>query len=129
MSTGTGGGIAYGLCYDILNHVIDKETVIDERVYHTGYEGKNGQAPAPIKTDKGWIHIAHGVRDTAAGLRYVLYTFATSLDNPARIIAQPGGHFLAPYGKERIGDVSNVVFCNGAVVNEEEKVLDRKSVV
>ncbi|MBM6383569.1 glycosidase [Paenibacillus illinoisensis] len=123
ISTGSGGGIAFGLCDDILNPVIDKETIIDERKYHTVYEVKNGQGPAPLKTDRGWIHIAHGVRNTAAGLRYVLYTFATDLNDPARIIAKPGGHFIAPYDDERVGDVSNVIFCNGAVVNEQGKVF------
>ncbi|MGG4483385.1 glycoside hydrolase family 130 protein [Paenibacillus illinoisensis] len=123
ISTGSGGGIAFGLCEDILNPVIAKETIIDERKYHTVYEVKNGQGPAPLKTDRGWIHIAHGVRNTAAGLRYVLYTFATDLNDPARIIAKPGGHFIAPYDDERVGDVSNVIFCNGAVVNEQGKVF------
>ncbi|WP_152400604.1 glycoside hydrolase family 130 protein [Paenibacillus cellulositrophicus] len=123
ISTGSGGGIAFGLCEDILNPVIEQETVIDERRYHTVYEVKNGQGPAPIKTDRGWIHIAHGVRNTAAGLRYVLYTFATSLDDPAKVIAKPGGHFIAPYDDERVGDVSNVIFCNGAVVNEKNEVF------
>lgn len=123
ISTGSGGGIAFGLCDDILNPVIAKETIIDERKYHTVYEVKNGQGPAPLKTDHGWIHIAHGVRNTAAGLRYVLYTFATDLNDPARIIAKPGGHFIAPYDDERVGDVSNVIFCNGAVVNEQGKVF------
>ncbi|MCM2996226.1 glycosidase [Paenibacillus cellulositrophicus] len=123
ISTGSGGGIAFGLCDNILNPVIDLETVIDERRYHTVYEVKNGQGPAPIKTDRGWIHIAHGVRNTAAGLRYVLYTFATSLDDPAKVIAKPGGHFIAPYDDERVGDVSNVIFCNGAVVNEKNEVF------
>ncbi|WP_339167658.1 glycosidase [Paenibacillus sp. FSL R5-0341] len=123
ISTGSGGGIAFGLCEDILNPVIHEETVIDERQYHTVYEVKNGQGPAPLKTDRGWIHIAHGVRNTAAGLRYVLYTFATDLNDPARIIAKPGGHFIAPYDDERVGDVSNVIFCNGAVVNEQEEVF------
>ncbi|MGG4044890.1 glycoside hydrolase family 130 protein [Paenibacillus favisporus] len=123
ISTGSGGGIAFGLCEDILNPVIDQETVIEERRYHTVYEVKNGQGPAPIKTDRGWIHIAHGVRNTAAGLRYVLYTFATSLDDPAKVIAKPGGHFIAPYDDERVGDVSNVIFCNGAVVNEKNEVF------
>ncbi|MGN7166945.1 glycoside hydrolase family 130 protein [Paenibacillus cellulositrophicus] len=123
ISTGSGGGIAFGLCEDILNPVIDQETVIDERQYHTVYEVKNGQGPAPIKTDRGWIHLAHGVRNTAAGLRYVLYTFATSLDDPAKVIAKPGGHFIAPYDDERVGDVSNVIFCNGAVVNEKNEVF------
>lgn len=123
ISTGSGGGIAFGSCEDILNPVIDQEMVIDERRYHTVYEVKNGQGPAPIKTDRGWIHIAHGVRNTAAGLRYVLYTFATSLDDPAKVIAKPGGHFIAPYDDERVGDVSNVIFCNGAVVNEKNEVF------
>ncbi|WP_340399821.1 glycosidase [Paenibacillus sp. FSL H8-0079] len=123
ISTGSGGGIAFGLCEDILNPVIHEETIIDERQYHTVYEVKNGQGPAPLKTDRGWIHIAHGVRNTAAGLRYVLYTFATDLNDPARIIAKPGGHFIAPYDDERVGDVSNVIFCNGAVVNEQEEVF------
>lgn len=123
ISTGSGGGIAFGYCEDITNPVIDHETVIDERRYHTVYETKNGQGPAPIKTDRGWIHIAHGVRNTAAGLRYVLYVFVTSLDNPAEIIAKPGGHFIAPYDAERVGDVSNVIFCNGAVVNEQGQVF------
>ncbi|WFR63938.1 glycosidase [Paenibacillus amylolyticus] len=123
ISTGSGGGIAFGLCEDILNPVIHEETVIDERQYHTVYEVKNGQGPAPLKTDRGWIHIAHGVRNTAAGLRYVLYTFATDLNDPTRMIAKPGGHFIAPYDDERVGDVSNVIFCNGAVVNEKEEVF------
>lgn len=123
ISTGTGGGIAFGLCDDIENPVIKKEKVIDERKYHTVYEVKNGQGPAPIKTEKGWIHIAHGVRNTAAGLRYVLYTFATSLEDPSKVIAKPGGHFIAPYDDERVGDVSNVIFCNGAVVNEKNEVF------
>ncbi|MEK3949850.1 glycosidase [Paenibacillus sp. FSL H7-0703] len=123
ISTGSGGGIAFGLCKDITQPVIEHETVIDERCYHTVYEAKNGQGPAPIKTSRGWIHIAHGVRNTAAGLRYVLYTFATSLEDPTRVIAKPGGHFLAPYDEERVGDVSNVIFCNGAVVNEQDEVF------
>jgi 4-O-beta-D-mannosyl-D-glucose phosphorylase len=112
ISTGSGGGIAFGLCEDINNPVIGEETII-----------KNGQGPAPIKTDKGWIHIAHGVRNTAAGLRYVLYTLATSLEDPTKVIAKPGGHFIAPYDEERVGDVSNVIFCNGAVVNENNEVF------
>lgn len=123
ISTGSGGGIGFGLCENIEQPVIDHETVIDERIYHTIYEVKNGQGPAPIKTSKGWIHIAHGVRNTAAGLRYVLYTFATSLEHPAEVIAKPGGHFIAPYDEERVGDVSNVIFCNGAVVNENNDVF------
>ncbi|MFN7250385.1 MAG: glycosidase [Anaerobacillus sp.] len=122
ISTGSGGGIAFGLCDEITNPVITSETNIDERVYHTVYEVKNGQGPAPIKTEKGWIHIAHGVRNTAAGLRYVLYTFATSLEEPSKIIAKPGGHFIAPYDEERVGDVSNVIFCNGAIVDENNNI-------
>ena len=123
ISTGSGGGIAFALCDDILNPIIQKEYVMHEKKYHTIYEVKNGQGPAPIKTEKGWIHIAHGVRNTAAGLRYVLYTIATSLEDPSKVIATPGGHFIAPYDEERVGDVSNVVFCNGAVVNEEGEVF------
>ncbi|WP_411334716.1 glycosidase [Metabacillus indicus] len=123
ISTGSGGGIAFALCDDVLNPIVNHETVMHEKRYHTVYEVKNGQGPAPIKTDKGWIHIAHGVRNTAAGLRYVLYTIATSLQDPSKVIATPGGHFLAPYDEERIGDVSNVIFCNGAVVNEKNEVF------
>ncbi|MFD2657344.1 glycosidase [Gracilibacillus thailandensis] len=123
ISTGSGGGIAFGLTEDITNPIIQDEQVIHGKKYHTIYEVKNGQGPAPIKTDKGWIHIAHGVRNTAAGLRYVLYTFATSLEDPTKLIALPGGHFIAPYDDERTGDVSNVIFCNGAVVNEENEVF------
>ncbi|RCW74839.1 glycoside hydrolase family 130 protein [Saliterribacillus persicus] len=122
ISTGSGGGIAFGLTKDVTNPVIENEEVIHGKKYHTIYEVKNGQGPAPIKTEKGWIHIAHGVRNTAAGLRYVLYTFATSLEDPTELIALPGGHFIAPYDDERVGDVSNVIFCNGAVVNEQNEV-------
>ena len=123
ISTGTGGGIAFGVCDDIENPVIDEEIVLHERKYHTVYEAKNGQGPAPIKTDRGWIHIAHGVRNTADGLRYVLYTIATDLDDPKKVIATPGGHFIAPYDDERVGDVSNVIFCNGAIVNDNDEVF------
>lgn len=123
ISTGAGGGIAFGSCDSIENPIINDEIVIDEKRYHTVYEVKNGQGPAPIKTSKGWIHIAHGVRNTAAGLRYVLYAFATSLSDPTKVIAKPGGYFIAPFGEERVGDVSNVVFCNGAVVNEKLQVF------
>ncbi len=123
ISTGAGGGIGFGLCKDISKPHIDKEIIMDCKKYHTIYEVKNGQGPAPIKTEKGWIHIAHGVRHTAAGLRYVLYTFATSLEDPTKIIAKPGGHFIAPYDEERIGDVSNVIFCNGAIVNDHNEVF------
>lgn len=119
ISTGSGGGIGFALLESMENPEIDEEKVIYGKHYHTVYEMKNGQGPAPIKTDKGWIHIAHGVRNTAAGLRYVLYVFATALEDPTKVIASPGGHFIAPYGDERVGDVSNVIFCNGVIVNGE----------
>ena len=122
IGTGHGGGIAFGLCPDIERPEITSERVIDGRRYHTVYEYKNGQGPAPIKTEKGWIHIAHGVRETAAGLRYVLYAFATDLAEPWRVIAKPGGYFLAPLDGERVGDVGNVAFCNGAVMNDRGDV-------
>lgn len=122
ISTGLGGGIAYGYCDDMTNPVITEEKIMHEKKYHTVYEVKNGQGPAPIKTEKGWIHIGHGVRNTAAGLRYVLYTFATDLEEASKIIALPGGHFIAPYDDERVGDVSNVIFCNGLTVDENNNV-------
>ncbi len=120
IETGEGGGVGFALLDSMESPEIGAERIIHPKRYHTVYELKNGQGPAPIKTKKGWIHIAHGVRNTAAGLRYVLYTFATSLEDPAQIIATPGGHFIAPYGSERVGDVSNVIFCNGAVVVHDE---------
>lgn len=120
ISTGSGGGIAFGVCDDIMNPHIEEEKVLDGRKYHTVYEVKNGQGPAPIKTDKGWIHVAHGVRNTAAGLRYVLYVFATDLKDPTKVIAKPGGHFIAPYDEERNGDVSNVIFSNGVIVDGDD---------
>ncbi len=120
IETGGGGGIGFALLDSMENPEIGEEQIVHPKRYHTVYELKNGQGPAPIKTKKGWIHIAHGVRNTAAGLRYVLYTFATSLEDPTKIIATPGGHFIAPYGSERVGDVSNVIFCNGAVVVHDE---------
>ncbi len=123
ISTGTGGGIAYGFSDSMEQPEVKEEKVIHGRRYHTVYEAKNGQGPAPIKTDRGWIHIAHGVRNTAAGLRYVLYVFATSLEKPWEVIAIPNGHFISPYDEERVGDVSNVIFCNGAVVNEKDEVF------
>lgn len=123
IDTGSGGGIGWGLSESIEEAYIDEEIIIDERHYHTIKEVKNGQGPAPLKTDKGWLHIAHGVRNTAAGLRYVIYAFVTSLEDPTKVIYAPGGHLIAPQGEERVGDVSNVVFCNGAVVNEEGQVF------
>ena len=115
IETGSGGGIGFGLCDDITNAVIDDEKIISKRIYHTITEAKNGAGATPIKTDRGWIHISHGVRNTAAGLRYVLYVYATSLEDPSKVIAEPGGVFLVPLGGERTGDVSNVVFTNGAI--------------
>lgn len=123
IETGSGGGIGFGLCDDITNAVIDEEKIINLRRYHTITESKNGAGAVPIKTDKGWIHIAHGVRNTAAGLRYVLYAFATDLNDPAKIIAEPSGMLLGPLGHERVGDVSNVVFTNGAIADEDGRVF------
>lgn len=123
ISTGSGGGIGWGLSETIDHAVIDRETVIDDRVYHTIKEVKNGMGPAPIKTRKGWLQLAHGVRNTAAGLRYVLYLFLTDLQQPDRVLARPGGYFLAPEGEERIGDVSNVVFSSGWVMRRNGEVL------
>lgn len=122
IDTGSGGGIGFGLCDDITHAVIDTETITSQRKYHTITEVKNGAGAVPIKTDKGWIHIAHGVRNTAAGLRYVVYAFATALDDPARVIAEPGGYLISPLGSERVGDVSNVVFTNGAITGENGEV-------
>lgn len=122
IDTGSGGGIGFGLCDDICHAVIDEEIITSKRVYHTITEAKNGAGAVPIKTEKGWIHIAHGVRNTAAGLRYVLYAFATDLNDPTKVIAEPGGLFLAPLGAERVGDVSNVVFTNGAIARENGDV-------
>lgn len=123
IETGTGGGIGWGLCDDIKNAVLDSESIVDDRAYHTIKEVKNGLGPAPLKTDKGWLQLAHGVRNTAAGLRYVLYLFLTDLKKPDKVIAAPGGYFLAPEGEERIGDVSNVVFSNGWVKKENGDVF------
>lgn len=122
IETGSGGGIGVGICDDITNAVIDKEIITSKRKYHTITEAKNGAGAVPIKTSKGWIHIAHGVRNTAAGLRYVIYVFATDLEDPTKIIAEPSGYYIAPMGEERVGDVSNVVFSNGAIVTKDEKV-------
>ena len=114
-ATGSGDGIGWGLCDDITNAIVGKEQIIDPRFYHTIKEGKNGLGPTPIKTKKGWLHLAHGVRNTAAGMRYVLYVFLCDLNNPTKAIKTPGGYFMAPEGDEYIGDVSNVVFANGWV--------------
>lgn len=123
IQTGSGGGVCFGLSESIENPVIcTEETVISPRIYHTITEVKNGAGAVPIKTAKGWIHIAHGVRNTAAGLRYVIYVFATDLNDPSKLIASPSGLFIAPHGDERVGDVSNVVFTNGAIARENGDV-------
>ena len=122
IDTGSGGGIGFGLCDDIEHAVIDEEKMTSLRKYHTITEVKNGAGAVPIKTEKGWIHIAHGVRNTAAGLRYVIYAFATDLKDPSRVIAEPSGMLIGPRGGERVGDVSNVVFTNGAITTENGDV-------
>jgi 4-O-beta-D-mannosyl-D-glucose phosphorylase len=123
IEAGKGGGIAWGLSDTINPAAIKDEKIIDPRVYHTIKEVKNGMGIVPFKTDDGWLHIAHGVRNTAAGLRYVLYAFICELRNPEKVKYAPGGHFLAPLGDERVGDVSNVVFSNGAVRMDDGTVL------
>ena len=122
IDTGSGGGIGFGLCDDIEHAVIDEEKMTSLRKYHTITEVKNGAGAVPIKTEKGWIHIAHGVRNTAAGLRYVIYAFATDLNDPSKVIAEPSGMLIGPRGGERVGDVSNVVFTNGAITTENGDV-------
>ncbi|HAY3541838.1 glycoside hydrolase family 130 protein [Elizabethkingia anophelis] len=123
IEAGTGGGIGLGLSKSMENAEVTEEVVIDQKKYHTVYEAKNGLGPAPIKTEKGWLHLAHGVRNTAAGLRYVLYMFMTSLDDITKIIHKPAGYFMAPEAEERIGDVSNVVFSNGWIVDQDGSVF------
>jgi 4-O-beta-D-mannosyl-D-glucose phosphorylase len=115
IEAGRGGGIGWGFARDIEHALIEQESILDRREYHTINEVKNGLGPAPIKTSQGWLHLAHGVRNTAAGLRYVLYCLLCDLEDPGKVIARPGGYFLAPEGEERLGDVSNVVFSNGWV--------------
>ena len=122
IDTGSGGGVGFGLCDDITNAVVDEEVMTSKRKYHTITEAKNGAGAVPIRTEKGWIHIAHGVRNTAAGLRYVIYVFATDLNDPRKLIASPSGLFIAPHGMERVGDVSNVAFTNGAIVRDNGEV-------
>lgn len=123
IDAGTGGGIGWGLSDSIEQAKLDSETIVDRKIYHTVKEVKNGCGAPPVKTEKGWLHIAHGVRNTAAGMRYVLYAFLCAPDDPSRVIRSPGGFFLAPYKEERIGDVSNVVFCNGLVARESGEVF------
>ncbi len=123
IEVGSGGGIGWGLTDTMTHAEVKDEIIMDGKIYHTIKEVKNGQGPAPIKTAEGWLHLAHGVRNTAAGLRYVLYLFMTKLNNPWEIIYTPGGYFIAPEGEERVGDVSNVVFSNGWIVNEKKEVF------
>jgi 4-O-beta-D-mannosyl-D-glucose phosphorylase len=123
IDTGSGGGIGWALAKDIRHAVTGPEKIVQDREYHTIYEVKNGLGPAPIKTPGGWLHLAHGVRNTAAGLRYVLYLFMTALDEPSRLIEEPGGYLLAPQDEERVGDVSNVTFSNGWVARADGQVL------
>ena len=118
IDTGSGGGIGFGTCDDITRPVIDEEIITSPRRYHTITEVKNGEGATPISTEKGWLHIAHGVRNTAAGLRYVVYVFVTDLAEPWKVIAEPSGYLIAPLGAERVGDVSNVVFTNGAIARD-----------
>ena len=122
IDAGSGGGISWALIDDTTHAVVKKEIVIEQRHYHTIKEVKNGEGPHPIKTPEGWLHLAHGVRACAAGLRYVLYLYMTSLDDPSKVIAQPGGYFMAPVGEERTGDVSNVLFSNGWIADEDGTV-------
>jgi 4-O-beta-D-mannosyl-D-glucose phosphorylase len=123
INTGTGGGVGFGLSESITHAVVDKETIIDPRVYHSINEAKNGLGPAPIRTRLGWMHLAHGVRNTAAGLRYTLYLFMTDLHDLTRVIYKPGGYLIAPIGEERVGDVSNVVFSNGWIADDDGQVF------
>ena len=122
IDAGSGGGICWALIDDITNAVVKEEKVIEQRYYHTIKEVKNGEGPHPIKTPQGWLHLAHGVRACAAGLRYVLYLYMTAPSDPTRVIAAPGGYFMAPMGEERIGDVSNVLFSNGWIADDDGTV-------
>ena len=123
INAGKGGGIGFGLSKSIANAEVKEDVMVDRKVYHTVYELKNGLGPAPIKTEQGWLHLAHGVRSTAAGLRYVLYLFMTDLKDITKVIHQPAGYFMAPEGDERVGDVSNVLFSNGWILDEDGTVF------
>lgn len=123
IDTGSGGGIGWSLVDDIANAEVGTEKIIEPRFYHTIKEVKNGEGPHPIRTSKGWLHLAHGVRGCASGLRYVLYLYMTALDDPTKVIARPGGYFMAPAGEEYIGDVMNVLFSNGWIADEDGKVF------
>ena len=122
IDTGSGGGIGFGTCDSIEHAVIKEEKIISKRKYHQITEAKNGECIVPIKTEKGWLHIAHGVRNTAAGLRYVLYAYATDRDRPWEVIAEPSGLLMGPRREERTGDVSNVLFSNGAIVDDDGRI-------
>lgn len=123
IDTGKGGGIGFGLSKSITRAEVREEVIVDAKTYHTIYEVKNGLGPAPIRTEKGWLQLAHGVRNTAAGLRYTLYVFMTDLEKPWIITHKPAGHFIAPLEAERVGDVSNVAFSNGWIANDDGKVF------
>jgi 4-O-beta-D-mannosyl-D-glucose phosphorylase len=123
IETGSGGGIGFGFTDSMEHAEVKEEIIMDRKTYHTIYEVKNGLGPAPIKTDKGWLHLAHGVRNTAAGLRYVLYLFLADLKDPSKVINKPSGYFIAPQGEERVGDVSNVTFSNGWIKKDNGEVL------
>ena len=123
IDAGSGGGIGWALIDDMTNAEVKEEKIINERFYHTIKEVKNGEGPHPIKTEKGWLHLAHGVRGCAAGLRYVLYLYLTDLEDPSKLIAEPAGHFMGPIGEERVGDVSNVLFTNGWIADEDGTVF------
>jgi 4-O-beta-D-mannosyl-D-glucose phosphorylase len=123
IDTGKGGGIGWALLDDITHASVTSEVIINSRYYHTIKELKNGEGPHPIKTNKGWLHLAHGVRNCAAGLRYVLYLYLTDLQDPTKLLAEPAGYFMAPVADERIGDVSNVLFSNGWIADEDGKVF------
>ncbi len=123
IETGGGGGICWALCDDMTQATIDHEVLLDSKIYHTIKEVKNGAGAAPIKTPSGWLHIAHGVRNTAAGLRYVIYAFLCDLAHPEVVTHRPSGYFIAPYGEERVGDVSNVVFTNGLIARATGEVF------
>lgn len=123
IDTGKGGGIGFGFADDITKTVVKEEVIVDPKTYHTIYEVKNGQGPAPLKTKHGWLNLAHGVRNTAAGLRYTLYMFMTDLEKPWVVTHKPAGHFIAPLGDERVGDVSNVTFANGWILDDDGTVF------
>ena len=123
INTGSGGGIGWALVDDIMHAEVNEEKIINQRQYHTIKELKNGEGPHPIKTEKGWLHLAHGVRNCAAGLRYVLYLYLTDIQDPSTLIAEPAGYFMAPVDEERIGDVSNVLFSNGWIADDDGTVF------